>query len=418
MTETAQSAADAPKAFDPKSDRFMDDPWPFYRAMRREAPVYQDPKSGIFFVAAYALVDEVMKQPKLFTSAVDRAGMRQGGLPEKVLEIKAQGWDPALTMSHNDTASHPMYRGLVSPFFTPRKLKAIEPFIVNHTAELIETMRAKVTVDFLSDFAVPLPIAVIARYLGLEDYGVETLKNWSDAFADEIGFMTSDARAIEVAELCFECHQSMIETCNARREDPRDDIISHLATARIEDDRLLNESELLSILTQLLVAGNETTTNTLAGGMRRLATDSTLVAELKAEPKKLADFVEETLRLESPVQGQFRKATEDTVLAYVAIPKDSLLHVRFASANRDEKIYGDNAEAMTLGARQPKPHVAFGAGMHFCVGAMLSRLELRIAFEQLVGAFESITLAVPEEELHYHTHFHLRGLKSLPITVR
>ncbi len=403
--------------FDPKADAFMEDPWGFYRALRREAPVYRDPRSDIFFIAAYDLVDEVMKQPALFSSAVDRAGMRKGGLPARVLEIKAQGWTPALTMSHNDTASHPMYRGLVSPFFTPRKLKAIEPFVADHTAQLIEAMRAKGTVDFLTDFAVPLPIAVIARYLGLEDYGVETLKNWSDAFADEIGFMTSDERAIEVAELCFECHKTMIDRCNERRADPRDDIISHLATTRIEDDRLLNESELLSILTQLLVAGNETTTNTLAGGMRRLARDAALAAELRAEPKKIADFVEETLRLESPVQGQFRKATEDTVLAGVPVPKDALLHVRFASANRDETIYGDSAEAMKLGTRQPKPHVAFGAGMHFCVGAMLSRLELRLAFEQLVNAFETIELAVPESDLHYHPHFHLRALKALPISL-
>ena len=412
---------DALETFDPKADNFMDAPFDFYRAMRHDAPVYQDPRSDIFFVAGYQLADEVMKQPTLFTSAVDRAGMRKGGLPQRVLEIKAQGWPVALTMSHNDTASHPMYRGLVSPFFTPKKLKEIDPFIAGHTAELIEAARDKGTLDFLADFAIPLPIAVIARYLGLEKYGVETLKTWSDAFADEIGFLTSDDRAIEIAELCLACHQAMLDVAVARRTDPRNDIISHLANAEItpegEESRPLNEGEILSILTQLLVAGNETTTNTLTGGMRRLATDPALFDRLKAEPKLVNDFVEETLRLESPVQGQFRKASEETELGGITIPKDALLHVRFASANRDEEIYGADAEAMHLGIRQPKPHMAFGSGMHFCVGAMLSRLELRIAFEQWVAAFDTTTLAVPEGDLHYHTHFHLRGLKSLPITV-
>ena len=406
---------------DPKADDFMDAPFGFYRAMRDNAPVYHDPRSGIFFIGTYALADTVMKQPALFSSAVDRAGMRKGGLPQRVLDIKAQGWPVALTMSHNDTASHPMYRGLVSPFFTPKKLKAIEPFMAAHTADLIAVMRDQGTVDFLADFAIPLPIAVIARYLGLEDHGVETLKRWSDAFADEIGFLTSDDRAIEIAELCLECHKAMLAVCDVRRADPRPDIISHLAHAEItpegEETRSLNEGEILSILTQLLVAGNETTTNTLTGGMRRLATDPALFARLKVEPALIAGFVEETLRLESPVQGQFRKAESDTELAGVAIPKDALLHVRFASANRDEGVYGPEAEAMHLGIRQPKPHMAFGSGMHFCVGAMLSRLELRVAFEQIVEAFETVALAVPEDHLHYHTHFHLRGLKALPVTV-
>lgn len=402
-------------AFDPKADDFMDDPYPFYHRLRREAPVYHDEKSGIVFIAGYDIVEQVMKDPVSFSSLIDRAGMRKGGLPDAVAEIRKEAWPIALTMSQNDGPSHDMFRDLVAHFFVPANLKTLEPFIRSRTEVLFTNLRNKGTADFLTEFAVPLPISVIGHYLGLEQYGYGMLKRWSDAFADEIGFLTSDERAIEIAQLCLDCHKAMVAVCDDRRFAPRDDIISHLATVTIEDGRPLSIPELLSILTQLLVAGNETTTNTLAGGMRRLATDPQLFGILKQDPAKITRFIEEVLRLESPVQGQFRQATADTDLAGIPIPKGTLLHVRLASANRDETVFGDEAVRVHLDRRHPRPHVAFGMGLHFCVGAMLSRLELKIAFDHLVTHFNSVQLAVPESDLHYHTHFHLRGLTALPI---
>lgn len=403
--------------FDPKSDRFMDNPFDFYKLMREEAPIYHEPSSGIFFVGTYELAQQVMTDPVLFTSRVDRASMRAGGLPKRVLDIKAEGWPLAMTMSQNDEPSHDVYRNLVAHFFKPSKLKEIEPFIREKINELLDAIETKDECDFLTAFAIPLPISVIGKFLGLSDYSDETLKVWSDAFADEIGFLTSDERAIEIAEQCLECHRAMIRVCEARREKPDNDIISHLVSARIENNRLLNESELLSILTQLLVAGNETTTNTLVAGMRRLGEDRTLFQRLKENPDLIFAFVEETLRLESPVQGQFRMAMNDTNLGGVTIPKGSLLHVRFASANRDETVFGSNSASMSLEAKQPKPHMSFGMGMHFCVGAMLSRLELRLSFEALMERDFQLEIAVPSDRLRYHTHFHLRGMTALPLRV-
>ncbi len=402
--------------FDPKAADFMDDPWPFYARLREEAPVYREPRSGVFFVARYDLAERVMRDPATFSSKVDRAAMRAGGMPARVLEIRRQAWPLALTMSQNDEPSHDVYRGLVAPFFLPKTLAAIEPYIEARTAELIDAIAAKGgDAEFLADFAVPLPISVIGRYLGLEAYGWATLKRWSDAFADEIGFLTSDDRAIEIAELTLACHRAMMETVVARRTEPKDDIISHLAAARIDDGRHLEPGEILSILTQLLVAGNETTTNSLAGGLKRLALDPALAARLRAEPRLVVPFVEEVLRLESPVQGQFRKATRTAELGGVEIPEGALLHVRFASANRDRAVYGESADEVRLGERPPKPHMAFGLGLHFCVGAMLSRLELRIAFARVLERFAAIELACAPEAVRYHTHFHLRGPTRLPL---
>jgi cytochrome P450 len=407
-------------AFDPKADDFMDNPWEFYRRLRVAAPVFRDPRHDIFFVTRYDLVDQVLKDAQRFSSQVDRASMRRGGLPPKVLEIRAQGWPLALTMSQNDTPSHDVFRSLVSPFFTPRNLESIEPFVRARAQALVDALPLGVAVDVVPALAVPLPIAVIGRYLGMQEYGEITLKRWSDAFADEIGMLTSEDRAVEIAQLTLDCHRAMLALCEARRRSPRDDIISHIARARIDADdgqRALTDGELLSMLTQMLVAGNETTTNTLAAGVLRLAETPGLLQRLRGTPELLPRFVEELLRLESPVQGQFRRALRDTELGGVNIPAGSLLHVRLASANRDEAAFGEHAEQVNLDGRPPAPHKAFGAGMHFCLGAMLSRLELKLAFELISRSIRSIELAVPRSDIHFHTHFHLRGLESLPVVL-
>ncbi|MEL7028899.1 MAG: cytochrome P450, partial [Pseudomonadota bacterium] len=146
-----------------------------------------------------------------------------------------------------------------------------------------------------------------------------------------------------------------------------------------------------------------------------LSEDAALCEQLRAEPALIPRFIEELLRLASPVQGQFRKTTRDVVLADVEIPEGSLLHVRLASANRDETTFGPMSDAVDLAANRRQQHMSFGAGLHFCVGAMLSRLELRHAFAKLLAEFSMIELARPRDELAYAPSFHLRGLTQLPV---
>jgi cytochrome P450 len=394
----------------------MDDPFGFYRAIRAQGSVYLEAESGIYFVGSYDLTEAVLRNPTLFSSSIDRASMRVGGVSQRAIEIKSQGYPPARTMSQNDdTDTHDAYRSLVSEHFLPRNLAPMESFVRERTAELLAPIAAKGLCEFVSEFSVPLPIAVIKRHLGFDDIDDATVKRWSDAFADDIGLLASDERAIEVAGYAVEAQKYMIDICDRRRVSPRDDIASVVANARLPDGRGLDRSETISMLTQMLVAGNETTTNALSAGIRRLAKEPETLVSLKNDPRLIPQFVEENLRLESPVQGQFRRALVDTELGGVAIPKGALLHVRLGSANRDEKVFGDYADRLRLGERPPKPHLAFGMGMHFCLGAMLSRLEMRIAFTEIVQRFATIELNVPDGDIHHHTHFHLRGLKALPL---
>jgi cytochrome P450 len=410
-----------PGELKPRAAGFMRAPWLAYEAMREEAgPLWREPETGVVFVLDYALAEEVMRNHARFSSFADRAAMRKGGLPKEVLEIKARGWPLALTMVQNDGPSHEDYRKLVGPFFLPRRLRKKEPFVAERIGELLDGIDAKGgKSDFFPDFAVPLPVSVIGEYLGMRHLGDETVKRWSDAFADEIGFLTSDARAVEIAKLTLECHRAMVALCDARRgiveADRGDDIITALANATKPDGEMLDNSELLSILTQLMVAGNETTTSTLGFALLRLARDPALYARLRAEPDRIAPFLEEVLRLDSPIQGQFRKAVGDQRLGGHPIPDGTMLHVRFGAANRDEKVWGEGAHEVQLDRKPPRPHMAFGNGIHFCVGAALSRLEMRLALREILSRYKSVRLAVREDALPFRTNFHQRGMTSLPL---
>ena len=401
----------------PRAAGFMRAPWLAYEAMREETgPLWQEPETGVVFVLDYALAEEAMRNHTRFSSFADRAAMRKGGLPEEVLKIKAEGWPFALTMVQNDGPTHDAYRKLVGPFFLPRKLRLVEPFVAQRIGELLDAIDAKGgRSDFFPDFAVPLPVSVIGQYLGMRHLGDDTVKLWSDAFADEIGFLTSDTRAVEIARLTLECHKTMVALCEERRGGRGEDIITVLANATGPGGEPLGNPELLSILTQLMVAGNETTTSTLGFAILRLARDPELFARLKDAPQTIAPFLEEVLRLDSPIQGQFRTAVGDQELGGHLVPDGTMLHVRFGAVNRDPAVWGKEADELQLGRRPPKPHMAFGNGIHFCVGAALSRLEMRLALGEILARYRTVRLAVPEEELPFRTNFHQRGMTSLPL---
>jgi cytochrome P450 len=402
--------------FRPREAGFMDDPERAYRVMREQAPVWCEPDTGTWFVTSYSCAEEVMRNHDRFSSLVDRVAMRKGGLPEKAKKIREQAWRLVPTLSHNDAPSHNDYRGLVGSFFMPRKLKLIQPFV----EERIETLLAIIDekggrCDFLDAFSVPLPVSVISEYLGMRHLGDETLKIWSDAFADEIGFLTDDNRAIEIAQLTLDCQNAMVKLSDERRGGTGEDIITALANAKLPDGRSLENEEILSILVQLLVAGNETTTSTLNFLVINLAQSPDILARLRKEPSIVGQFIEEILRIESPIQGQFRKAVGDQKLGGETIPDGALIHVRFGSTNHDEAVWGCKPLNINLEKRQPKPHMAFGNGIHFCVGAALSRLELKHALQAIINRYSKIRLEVAVDQLSFCTHFHQRRHERLPL---
>ncbi|MCC5886778.1 MAG: cytochrome P450 [Gammaproteobacteria bacterium] len=278
---------------------------------------------------------------------------------------------------------------------------------------LIEDFPDSGVTDFVSSFAVPLPCGVIADQFGVPREDVPKLKLWSDALMDSFSMMMTPERELEVAELLLEFQQYFARAFEERIRAPADDMLSDLV--RIEaGEQPMSMNELLDMMSQLLTGGNDTTTGALAEGALLLATYPEVQRRLRTEPELVDNFVEEVLRLESPVQGLMRVTTRDVELGGTMIPSGSVVIARYGSANRDESHF-PNPDFFDADRAEAKEHLAFGMGPHFCPGAMLARAEMQIAFRNLLAQLGSIELAAPQPTLAHHRSLLHRRLKALPI---
>ena len=391
----------------------LEDPFGFYQAAIGESPVFKVPGSNIHLVLSHALVSEACSRIDDFSSDFSAvlAGMRSAD-PDVVAEL-AKGWEQRNTLLTADPPEHTRFRKLVNLAFSMKRVDAMEADMRGIVRELLMTMLAKPRFDFVADFAVPLPVAVIAEQIGLSRADTPTVKRWSDAFADRLGGMITKERELECAREVVEFQHAMKAKLDERRAAPTDDLLSDLVNARIDGERELDDAELLSILQQLMVAGNETTTSTLAGGALLLLDNPDQLAKVTADPKLIGNMVEEMLRLESPSAGLWRVVKRDAELGGVTVPAGSMLMVRFAAANRDPARFAD-PDTFDVTRANARTHLAFGKGIHMCVGNMLSRKELMVAFEELVPQLAGLRL-VPGAPLTHVPNMLLRGLARLDL---
>lgn len=400
--------------FNPLAPETVECPFPFYQALRREAPIYQVPGLGFFIVSKHELIKEIQSDTERFSS--NSGPGVQLPMPEelkrKLEEIQAQGYPPVNTLLTNDPPSHARFRGLVNKAFSARRVAGMEGGIRTIANELFARFKDRGDVELIHEFAVPLPLTVIADALGVPRSDLPTFKRWSDdSVAPLSGFLTPE-RAVECAQSIVEFQHYFAAKLDERRAEPQDDILTDLINARLDGEKPLDTAEMLSILQQLLVAGNETTTNLIASGMMLLCQHPDQLRRLQDDPSLIPNFVEEALRVESPVQGLFRMAKVDVEIGGVKIPAGSRLVMMYAAANRDEDVY-DNSEAFDVCRENARTHLAFGHGPHFCLGAALARLEAIVAFETLLGGMRNIRLAEGKNDLAHVPSFILRGLKAL-----
>ncbi len=393
-------------------------PFPAYRALREQAPVYRIPQTGYFIVTRYDLVMEAVRNTEVFSSQINQgASGSMGAYPEVVELYEREGVPFASTLISADPPVHTRYRNLVNRAFTAGRVRGMQGYIQQIVDELIDDFIDRGEVEFVAEFAIKLPIYIIADQLGVPRRDMQKFKDWSDA-SIPIGLDIGADAELARMKLVIEFQRYFLERIEERRREPQDDILSDLVNARLEeegnpDGRPLNGSELLSIIQQLLVAGNETTTNAFAAGMVLLLDNPDQLAQLKSgDDKLMRTFCEEVLRLESPVAGLFRVTTRDTVLGGHEIPAGSLVNLRWAAANRDEKVFTD-PDALDVCRRNAGAQIAFGVGVHFCVGAMLAREEMFLGFRTLLRRLANIRLVDGQEPLEHHANFILRGLKQL-----
>jgi len=337
---------------------YAGDPHRAFGWMRRHEPVYFDEVGGVWGIALHADVTEISRRPELFCSS-------GSSRPDA----------PALpSMINLDDPAHLRRRGLVNRGFTPRRVADHEPVIRALCRELIETAATKRRCDFVAEIAAPLPMALIGDLLGVEPADRGMLQRWSDDLIAATSLSASPELAERAMRAFVEYSAYSRAVVAERRARPRQDLMSVLVHAEIEGERL-SDDDLLQEGLLILVGGNETTRHVITGGCEAL------LRKLAADGSKVPGAVEEMLRWVTPIHNMNRTATRDATLRGRQIKAGDKLLLLYPSANRDEQVFACPFD-FDIG-RDPNPHVAFGFGAHFCLGASLARLELRVLFEEL-----------------------------------
>ena len=415
----SEPAPDPLQRYDPMDPASQQDPFPHYARLRREAPVFRH-RSGLFFVSRLDTVKRVLGDPRTFSSRMSNAGTHSSS-PEvrrELQRILADAYPPVDTMLTADPPLQSRYRKTVGRAFTTRRIQSMEETLRDIARELLDAWPPAGSLDFAGSFAIPFPVRSIARVLGMDPSVLGHIKRWSDDSIAALGVRLDDERRLQAARGVVELQEYWASECRDRREHPRDDFVTALCLSTIEDAsgavRPLEIPEMLSILQQLMVAGNETTTKLLNELMRLLAEHPEQWQRLREDPARVPAVVEEGLRLASPNQGLFRQVTRDVELEGVALPQGSTVWVMFGSANRDERFFPD-PDRFDPDRPNLREHVALGHGAHFCIGAPLARLEARVAVEEI--ARRAVRLELPAQPLVYEPSYILRGLARLTLRV-
>jgi len=377
------------------SDEVRRNPYPLYDHLRAASPVLRvPPPFNGWMLFDYESVQWALNDHETFSSRVPA---------------------PRNWFLFFDPPAHTKLRALISRAFTPRAIANLEPRIQQLSAELLDGAMDRGTIDIAADYAVPLPMKVIAGMIGIPPEEWVTYKRWSDTIL-RLSYSRSGAEDAERAKRDFtavtgEMQAYLAELISTRRRDPQDDLLTRLMEAEVDGERLAAE-EILGFFQMLVVGGQETTTDLIGNAVLSLLENPDQLARLRAEPNLLESAIEEVLRYRSPLQWIMRTPRRHTAVRGQEIPEGALVLPMIGSANRDPLQFAE-PNRFDIG-RQPNPHIAFGHGIHFCIGAALSRLEAKIALADILARFRSFELA-SAEPWEPRPALHVHGPASLPI---
>jgi cytochrome P450 family 142 subfamily A polypeptide 1 len=395
MTRTAP----APRLTD--ATLYAGDPYPTYRWLREHAPVYRDEASALWVCSRYDDVVRISKDTATFSSA--------GGV--------LMDSDQQVSLVTTDAPRHTRLRKLVSRGFTPRMVARYDARIREIMCELLDAVAPRGSCDLVADVAVPLPLYVIADMLGIrrEDFG--RFHEWSDTMIGSAGHFDDPAVLERAARAYIEYGTYLHEVFEDRRRHPQDDLVSILVGAQeagvlAPDEEAMENDEIVMFMTLLLIAGNETTRNAITGGMLALMEHPEQLALLRRRPALIDSAVEEILRWVSPIIGFRRTALRDTTVRGQPVAAGERVLMLYQSANRDEAVY-PTGETFDV-TRDPNPHLAFGIGAHFCLGANLARLELKLAVRALIDRLPDMRVAPGATPVRMASTL-VRGIASLPV---
>ncbi|WP_406159972.1 cytochrome P450 [Streptomyces sp. NBC_01005] len=407
MHPSPRSAADAP--FDPWSPAFVADPYPAYAALRATGRVHRFEPTDQWLVPHHADVSALLRDRRLGRTYLHRFTHEEFGRTPP-----PGGHEPFHTLNGQglldlEAPDHTRIRRLVSKAFTPRTVEQLVPTVRRLAAELVDSFVEAGGGDLLTAVAEPLPVAVIAEMLGIPESDRGPLRPWSAAICGmfELNPSEETARAAVRASLDFSGY--LRELIEERRKNPGTDLISALIAAHDEGERL-SEQEMISTCVLLLNAGHEATVNTTVNGWWTLLRHPEQLAALRADHGLLSTAVEELMRYDTPLQMFERWVLDDIEIDGTVIPRGSEVALLFGSANRDPARFAD-PDTLDL-FRQDNPHITFGAGIHFCLGAPLARVELAASFGELLRRAPGMRLAAEPE---WNPGYVIRGLKELRV---
>jgi cytochrome P450 len=411
MTQETKAPVGLGAEYQPLRSPQLDNPYPFYARARREEPVFFNPALGMWFITRHADVVAILKDSARFSSADT---LRGDSIPApEVLEVLREGYPPAPVLLDNDPPAHTRMRRYVQPSFRPQRIQATEPWIRRFATELIDRFAGDGRADLVSAFCMPLPAQVILQMMGVPPEDLERIHKWSADWETLIFSKVPVPQQVECARSIVAFQHYVAGLVAARRTAPREDLTTELVQAGQEEGQPLTTPELVNILSGLLIAGHYTTTNLISSGLYHLLRHPELLSTLRTDPRRIPDFVEEVLRYESPIQGIVRTATEDVEVAGVTIPQGARLFVLYGAANRDPACFTAPDE-LSLTRADRAQHLGFGRGIHFCAGAELARLEVKLALGMLLERLPGLRLA-PGWEPQWMPNLAHRGLESLRV---
>ncbi|MCH2169403.1 cytochrome P450 [Myxococcota bacterium] len=380
---------------------FVDDPYPSYTWLRENAPLYRDEDTGVWVVSRHEDVVQVSKDSETWSA-----------LPSVLADA-----DHPISIICMDNPRHQRLRNLVNRGFTPRMVARLEPRVRELMKTCLERIPQEGSFDLVTSISVPIPLYIIAEMIGIPERDFERFHTWSDDLIGVAGGFNDPSVVARASKAYVEYGNYLKSIFEDRRANPQADLVSILVTAQDDGDlsseqEAMGNDELLMFMTLLLVAGNETTRNAISGGMEALLRNPDQRDLLLAHPQYLEPAVEEILRFVSPVICFRRNATRDTELCGQRISKGEKVVMLYQSANRDPRVF-DHPERFDI-TRQPNPHVAFGVGNHFCLGANLARMEIRVVLEELMTRFPDLALA-PGREPERMASTLVRGIRSMRV---
>lgn len=403
---------------DPFASATLQDPYPFFRWMRENSPVYKVPETGHYMVASRGAIEEVCAHPEHYSSRMSTVLRRSDEGQIQLVDMGISTPESGIVLGAEDGDVHRRHRRILSRCFTPA-VRKLRPLIEKAAQSAIAELQKHHRVELIQSYAKKLPQQVVMSLIDIPEADLDILDKATTAAIKVIGGVNTDEELmvdgthLMVLQEYLDAHLTRCE--KHTQSSVMKGLVAAIATSSQSSEDTLTREEVCGVLYQLVIGGSETTVSLIGSALKLISENTELYQTLHHSPSLIPAFLEETLRFESPAQGNYRRSIADTQLAGVDIPAGSTLTLLWGSANRDASIF-DHADQFDIHRPNVKNHIAFGKGVHFCVGASLARLEAQIAVEQWLQADCRSTLY--EQLPVYHPSLFVRCLESLPVIIR